>query len=278
MTFPTAAVATTNLDAGSDNVATARGDLLDAAQKLNLLIAMIAGTEVALAVSGTVDIGGQVSQRIAFTSGSGAITSLGSNYGGPIFVRAAVTCSLTYNATTLVTPNSANMPLRAGDRFMAVPKASGGSADGWAIIPAPWSMDQLGLGGVTPGANATLALGRRDAVSEGGQLDFHRASDNTARYSIDVVGTGADDQIRIIDQVAVAVRFAIDVNGNIGINQSGTLTSPLDIGGNRLRVRTQKTPSSAADTGNQGEWCNDSSYLYICTAANTWKRVAIATW
>lgn len=39
MTYPTVAVATANLDAGTDSPATARSDLLDAVQKLNQMIA-----------------------------------------------------------------------------------------------------------------------------------------------------------------------------------------------------------------------------------------------
>ena len=38
------------------------------------------------------------------------------------------------------------------------------------------------------------------------------------------------------------------------------------------------TPSSAGDTGVAGETCYDASYFYECVAANTWKRVAIASW
>lgn len=37
-------------------------------------------------------------------------------------------------------------------------------------------------------------------------------------------------------------------------------------------------PSSASDTGTLGEIRIDANYIYICTATNTWKRVAIATW
>lgn len=55
-------------------------------------------------------------------------------------------------------------------------------------------------------------------------------------------------------------------------------TSSLDVAGNRVRVRTSKTPASATDTGNQGEICWDSDYLYVCTSANVWKRAALSTW
>lgn len=39
-----------------------------------------------------------------------------------------------------------------------------------------------------------------------------------------------------------------------------------------------RTPSSATDTGAAGQTCYDSSYFYICTATNTWRRIAHATW
>ena len=37
-------------------------------------------------------------------------------------------------------------------------------------------------------------------------------------------------------------------------------------------------PSSAIDTGTLGEVRIDASYIYVCTATDVWKRVAIATW
>ena len=37
-------------------------------------------------------------------------------------------------------------------------------------------------------------------------------------------------------------------------------------------------PASAAATGTAGTMRWDADYIYVCTATNTWKRVAIATW
>lgn len=39
-----------------------------------------------------------------------------------------------------------------------------------------------------------------------------------------------------------------------------------------------KTPASAAATGVAGTIAWDANYVYVCTATNTWKRAAIATW
>jgi hypothetical protein len=59
---------------------------------------------------------------------------------------------------------------------------------------------------------------------------------------------------------------------------TATPTGLLDVNDNRVRVRTAKTPANAGDTGNAGEICWDANYVYVCTATNTWKRAAIATW
>jgi hypothetical protein len=58
----------------------------------------------------------------------------------------------------------------------------------------------------------------------------------------------------------------LDYNGN------------LDLYGDTLRIRTAKTPTSATDTGSTGQIAWDTGFIYVCTATNTWERVAIATW
>lgn len=37
-------------------------------------------------------------------------------------------------------------------------------------------------------------------------------------------------------------------------------------------------PSTAASAGTVGQIAIASGYIYVCTATDTWKRVAIATW
>lgn len=53
-------------------------------------------------------------------------------------------------------------------------------------------------------------------------------------------------------------------------------TGNITVTGNTLKLTTSKTPASSSDTGTAGEICWDASYLYICTATNTWTRVALA--
>lgn len=49
--------------------------------------------------------------------------------------------------------------------------------------------------------------------------------------------------------------------------------------GSQLSINlATSTPSSAGDTGTEGDITWDSSYIYVCVATDTWKRVAISTW
>jgi len=57
-----------------------------------------------------------------------------------------------------------------------------------------------------------------------------------------------------------------------------TVNGVLTNTGDTIRISTTKTPSSASDTGNTGQIAWDADYIYVCTATNTWKRVAISTW
>lgn len=81
--------------------------------------------------------------------------------------------------------------------------------------------------------------------------------DNTQmRYEVDGAGAVADSRHAFL--VDGSERFAVEDTGVI--------------------LKAVTAPSSASDTGTTGQVVWDSNYIYVCVAANTWKRVAIATW
>ena len=45
-----------------------------------------------------------------------------------------------------------------------------------------------------------------------------------------------------------------------------------------FNLSVSKTPASAAAAGTLGDIAWDTGFIYVCTATDTWKRVAIATW
>lgn len=67
--------------------------------------------------------------------------------------------------------------------------------------------------------------------------------------------------------------IALDTSGQVGIGTAAPATI-FDINGDSLRIRTAQSPASNG-TGIQGEIAWDANYLYVCTATNTWKRVAL---
>jgi hypothetical protein len=70
----------------------------------------------------------------------------------------------------------------------------------------------------------------------------------------------------------------IDSSGNLLIGTTTAGASKLVVADDSIQINTAKTPASAAATGTTGEFAWDASYFYICTATNTWRRVAHATW
>jgi hypothetical protein len=72
------------------------------------------------------------------------------------------------------------------------------------------------------------------------------------------------------------IGLARNAAGILEIN-NGTAGTFRDL---RIRdlITTPATPASASAACSQGTWEADANFIYICTATNTWKRVAIATW
>jgi hypothetical protein len=122
---------------------------------------------------------------------------------------------------------------------------------------------------------------------------FWRDAASPVRAVVEIleVNTGSNQRTLSIYNVGTGLSFAVDAGGgaitcidasaNIGVNTSSPTISDgvgIDVNGKIMRLRTSKTPASAAATGNVGEICWDSGAIYVCVAANTWKKVAIATW
>ena len=66
-------------------------------------------------------------------------------------------------------------------------------------------------------------------------------------------------------------------NDKVGINTKSP-SHILDIDGDTIRLRNQRTIPSSNTFGEAGEICYDQNYIYICIATDTWRRVAISSW
>lgn len=105
---------------------------------------------------------------------------------------------------------------------------------------------------------------------------------------------------------ATLASFALDLSNNITVNSvnantvtvnnDSTFTGNITVSGNvstigNLTISTSMrvantaslsipslTPANASASGITGQLAYDSAYLYICTSANTWRRIAHSTW
>lgn len=66
-------------------------------------------------------------------------------------------------------------------------------------------------------------------------------------------------------------------SGNLGVNTSSP-TSDLHVNGDTIRLSEKRTISSTNAKGEEGEFCWDDNYWYVCVAPNTWKRFALESW
>ena len=161
--------------------------------------------------------------------------------------------------------------------------------EGSLAIGTAGTEDVLTMGrGVNTGISfqnvATFALGKHSAtVQPVTQLDLKLKASGTINYTADTtvmswLDTGDTKFYNAGATVGMTWDASTNSNaGGLGIRTAAP-TGALDVNDDTIRVRTAKTPASAAATGNAGDICWDTSYIYVCTATNTWKRSAIATW
>ena len=102
------------------------------------------------------------------------------------------------------------------------------------------------------------------------------------------IGTTTPDYLFEAESGTHTLAFAPDFTGTsqnyIVSTDGGSLDemvlygSKIIVGADHLNINQSKTPASATATGAAGDFAFDTSYLYICTATNTWRRVAHSTW
>jgi len=94
-----------------------------------------------------------------------------------------------------------------------------------------------------------------------------------------VVNEGDDSLInfRVESNNNTHMLFVDGGNEKVGINTNSP-AQILDINGDTIRLRSQRTIPTASTLGEAGEICYDANYIYICIATDTWKRVALSTW
>ena len=118
-----------------------------------------------------------------------------------------------------------------------------------STVTSPISIVTDGFLGVD-GFKHILSLDSR-SDTDGGGLEIITGDTNS-------IGVSGEPALIIRDYLG-AVVFRIEANGS-------------------MTLSFQTAPATATSTGILGEIRYTTDYIYICTATNTWKRVAISTW
>jgi hypothetical protein len=137
--------------------------------------------------------------------------------------------------------------------------AGGGSSytffgNGEGVSPLSWVVPATGTFRfdnrcrLTSPADSQLLL-RNNASTDFGRLQFGGTTSSFPALKRD----SATLQVRLADDSAYSVLDA------------------------QLRAQGA-APATTGATGTAGDIRYDADYIYVCTATNTWKRVAIATW
>ena len=113
------------------------------------------------------------------------------------------------------------------------------------------------------GGNCVVDIHGHSSSSEGGELRLHTGDAHDTTYAYYFLDAYEDD-----------LRIGRAGNVDLTLKSSGQ----LQINGNTLAMPNSRTITNSTDSGSTGEICWDSSYIYVCTGTNTWKRASLSTW
>ena len=217
-----------------------------------------------LTVAGTASISGALT-----ASGGGALTGTWSDLG--------TVTTMDLNGGTI---DGAVIGGASAAAATVTTLTAGGAAVYPGVITAIGAAGEV-VAGNTTGSLATFSNAGNAAIS------LHGAAANSATVYFGTTGAGGNTVGRLAYDFSVGAmafytanteRARIDSSGNLLIGTTVAGASKLVVADDSIQINTAKTPASAAATGTTGEFAWDASYFYICTATNTWRRVAHATW
>ncbi len=247
-------------------------------------------------VFGVTDSGPKIASGKVLTFGDGTTMSTAAA-GGTVAVNlggtGTTTGSLAPTGDWTVTQNS--VPVIRSDSSGAITNTirltSGfvrvGTSGATGVAAFPFEVRLPGSGDSTAGeayvdTNGTLNVGRLSATSanSSGRL---RVQDRLGTASVDFNAVTSTHAMSGTFNNAALNNFTNTTDSTSSTTGSAKFSGGVGIAkklyiGTGLNVSTPTVPASASATGTAGDISWDSSYIYICTATNTWKRVAIATW
>lgn len=127
--------------------------------------------------------------------------------------------------------------------------------------------------------NNSIVIGNQ-AIGLGANTTVLGNSSTTLTRVFGDIATGTDTPSAAIHAIKTTeqLRLGYDASNyaSFTVSSAGVLT--LTTSANKIALGASRTPASATDTGTAGEVCWDANYVYVCVAANTWRRAALSSW
>lgn len=182
-------------------------------------------------------------------------------YNGTDIVN-AVTSNLSYTGTTNYVPKFSSSSALTSSTIRDY-GFSGANPSGVAINgPA---QDQYSI--LTVNCNdSNIGVGNVNIQGSGGQITISPSA-YSGGYN-NITATGSAGMFITLDSGSSLVLGP--ASANAVVQGKATVGS--------FNISSSSTPASTFDTGSPGDIAWDSNYVYVCVAANTWKRAALATW
>lgn len=259
--------------ASTTKVVNLNADLLDGLESTSFLTTTAGGTITGsnLRFNDNVELnfGSTVHDSQIFSNGSDTIWSM---ITGDLILKDGSSDRITFERLT-------------GDIIANSFIKSGGTAN--QFLKADGSVDSTVYGDVFSGSTNTFTL----------ENDFNAGINLTAGQRIkwdnpdkSIIGGNSftysafdDHRWKVWDGVsAYAEEMRLIQGGNLGLGVTAP-TEKLVVSGNTLSdsynlISLNTAPATTSSTGTLGEIRYTSTHMYLCTATDTWKRVALSTW
>jgi hypothetical protein len=231
--------------------------------------------------------------QYASLAGANTFTSTSNSFTQPLYLNSAILGVVTSPIAGAYNGNGAGLTGDAQNLIVGYATLAGVAHSFAGTLP----IASGGTGGATPGAARTaLGLGVEQSptfagVTANGPTNLQRAG--ATQFSVPSAGTWATTTTGNATVSATLSAGAITFNGgsrsavsspsdglvrfrsNAGWDTCTIETANLTASGSII-LPTSTTPASAIATGVAGTIVRDANYLYVCTATNTWTRIALA--
>ena len=138
-------------------------------------------------------------------------------------------------------------------------------------------------GGSITAGSGNVIIGDDGVVLDAAIGKFTSAAINWQQAGVTKFSIGTDVDLGVaVSGWIEAVGLPVTLKGD-GItldpgSEHVNISGPLLVSDDQVIITATQTPASASATGTTGTICWDTSYIYICTATDTWRRVAHNTW